>query len=409
MKAIVKSKPPTDGRPWPTGLQFKNKLVPEIEESTDVKLRVIAGAVCGTDTGIYESKDSLRREMSKLKKPDVITGHEFCGRIVDAGTKAKEVLAAMMIKKAKADPIVRKLVGHKNARQLSKQKSFMEVMEARFYSSAEMHVTDGTCYQCRLGELHVCQNTIIKGIHDDGAFAEYVVVPVQNIVLFNDGEIPPEVIAFMDAIGNATHTVQSIPVHRETVAVLGCGVQGLMATAVAKAAGAKKIFVTDASHGAFSHEKLVAKRFRLAKKFGADFCFDVSIPEEKERFHKIVMKETNKTGVDAVFEMSGNYRAYEDAFRVVRMGGAISLLGLPAGVMQVDFAKDVIFKGVTIHGIIGRRVFETWDLMRSLLKNGLAEKFVKSGFITHDLPLERFEEGFAALRNGDALKVLLRP
>ncbi len=409
MKAIVKDKPPFDGQVWKTGLRLAEMPVPEIEESGDVKIRVVAGAICGTDAGIYESKESLRREMAKLTKPEVIIGHEFCGRIVDAGTRAKEVLAGMMIVKSKADPSVKKFVGHKNARQLAKHKNFLQLLHERFFSSAEMHITDGTCYQCRLGERHVCQNTIIKGIHDDGAFAEYVVVPVQNIVLFNDGEIAPEVIAFMDAIGNATHTVQSTPVLRETVAILGCGVQGLMATAVAKFAGAKKIFVTDASHGNFSHEKLQSTRFRLAKEYGANYCFDVSFPEEKEAFYNTVKKETNGAGVDAVFEMSGNYRAYEDAFRVVRMGGNISLLGLPSGLMPLDATRDVIFRGVTIRGIIGRRVFETWDLMRELLKKGLAQKFVRSGFITHDLPLERFEEGFGALRSGDGLKVLLRP
>jgi threonine 3-dehydrogenase len=409
MKAILKQKPPDEGRPWKTGLRLGDVPIPEVEESNHVKLKVIAAAICGTDTGIYESKDSLRREMAKLKRPEVITGHEFCGRIVDAGTKAREVLAGMMVARGKKDPVVKKFVGRRSAKQIARDRAFLEVLHGRFHSSAEMHITDGTCYQCRLGEKHVCQNTVIKGIHDDGAFAEYVVVPVENIVLFNEGEIPPEVIAFMDAIGNATHTVQSVPVHRETVAILGCGVQGLMATAVVKAAGARRIVVTDASHGNFSHEKLVQKRFRLAKQFGADHCFDVSVPEEKEAFYATVKRETNETGVDAVFEMSGNYRAYEDAFRVVRMGGAISLLGLPAGVMQVDFARDVIFRGVTIHGIIGRRVFETWDLMRELLTKGLAEQFMKSGFITHDLPLEKFEEGFTALRSGDGLKVLLRP
>lgn len=409
MKAILKERPPLDGKEWKTGLRLADKPVPEIQDSIDVKVRVVAGAICGTDAGIYESKESLRREMSRLSKSEVIIGHEFCGKIVDAGPKAKEVLAGMMITKSSSDPAVKTFVVGKSAKQLSKHKDFLDVLQNRFYSSAEMHITDGTCYQCRIGEKHVCQNTIIKGIHDDGAFAEYVVVPVENIVLFNEEEIPPEVIAFMDAIGNATHTVQSIPVHRETVAVLGCGVQGLMATAVAKFAGAKKIFVTDASHGDFTHEKLQARRFRLAERFGADYCFDVSLREDKALFYKTIMEETNNTGVDAVFEMSGNYHAYEDAFRVVRMGGAISLLGLPAGMIQVDFAKDVIFRGVTIHGIIGRRVFETWDLMRELLKRGLAQQFLKSGFITHDLPLEKFEDGFSALRNGDGLKVLLRP
>ena len=215
----------------------------------------------------------------------------------------------------------------------------------------------------------------------------------------------------MDAIGNAVHTAQSVNLMGQTVAILGCGVQGLMATAIAKMSGASKIFVTDASKPGTSatHEKIVEKRFSIAKKFGADFCFDVAIPEEREKFIKTVKAETNGTGVDIVFEMSGNYKAYQDAFEVIRMGGTISLLGLPEGDVNIDFSKNVIFKGITIHGIIGRKVFETWEIMRSILKSGLAEKILEAGFITHQLPLEKFEEGFNAIKNGDGLKVILKP
>jgi threonine 3-dehydrogenase len=408
MKAIVKERP-VEGREWKRGLSLVERPEPGVESTTDVKIRVAAGAICGTDGGIYDSKDSLRREMLKAERSPVIIGHEFCGKISDAGTKAKEIIAQSVIRYGRGLKPVAKFIGRRNAKQLSKDKNLIDILGEHFYASAEMHVTDGTCYQCRLGERHVCQNTVIKGVHDDGAFASHVVVPAGNIVLFAEGEVPPDIIAFMDALGNATHTVQSVPTKGDTIAILGCGVQGLMAAAVAKYAGAKKILVTDASHGRMSHEKLTGTRFRLARLYGADACFDVSVPEEHEAFIQRVKKETNGTGVDAVYEMSGSYRAYEDAFRVVRMGGAISLLGLPSGVMQMDFAKDVIFRGVTIHGIIGRRVFETWDLMREILKKGLAEKFLSSGFITHDLPLEKFEEGFAALRDGDGLKILLRP
>lgn len=408
MKSIVKARP-VEGSEWKRGLSLLERPEPSVESTTDVKLRVVAGAICGTDGAIYDSKDSLRREMLKAERPDVIIGHEFCGKFADAGTKAKEMIAQQVIRHGRGNSRLGKFIGRRNAKQLSKDRHFFDVLEEHFYASAEMHVTDGTCYQCRLGERHVCQHTVIKGVHDDGAFATHVVVPAENIVLFGAGEIPPDVIAFMDALGNATHIVQSVPTRGDAIAILGCGVQGLMATAVAKYAGARKILVTDASHGNFTHEKLVGTRFRLAKLYGADACFDVSVPAEHESFIKRVMRETNNTGVDAVYEMSGNYRAYEDAFRVVRMGGAISLLGLPSGATQMDFARDVIFRGVTIHGIIGRRVFETWDMMRDILKKGLAGKFLSTGFITHDLPMDRFEEGFAALRNGDGLKVLLRP
>ena len=288
-------------------------------------------------------------------------------------------------------------------------KKFLSIVNEHFNVSAEMHVTCGTCYQCRLGEKHVCRNTVIKGVHDDGAFAEFVKVPADNLVLFYKKEIPLEIIAFMDAIGNATHTVMSVEVKNRNVVVLGCGVQGLMATAVAQYAGAKKKFVTDASQGDFSHDKLEERRFRMARLYGATDCFDMALAEERVRFHSVVMQETDQCGVDAVFEMSGSYKAYQDAFKVIRMGGTFSLLGLPAGTMPVDFARDVIFKGITIKGIIGRRVFETWDQMERIFKAGLAKKFLKTGFITRQFPLERYEDAFEVIRRGDAFKVLLKP
>jgi threonine 3-dehydrogenase len=178
-----------------------------------------------------------------------------------------------------------------------------------------------------------------------------------------------------------------------------------MATAIAKSAGAKKIFVTDASHGEFTYEKLANGRFRLARLYGADDCFDVHIDHDRDRLYKTIKKETDGVGVDTVLEMSGNYKAYDDAFKILRMGGSMSLLGLPGGMMVVDFSKDVIFKGVTVHGVIGRRVWETWDMMTRILIKGLAKTFVDTGFITHDIPLCQFEDGFQAIMNGDALKV----
>jgi threonine 3-dehydrogenase len=182
-----------------------------------------------------------------------------------------------------------------------------------------------------------------------------------------------------------------------------------MAVAVAKWAGARRIYVTDASHQEFSHEKLLARRFALAKLYGADHCFDMAITEERAAFSDTILQETDNTGVDVACEMSGSYRAYEDAARVIRMGGTFSLLGIPSGTMQVDFAKNIIFSGITVHGIIGRRVFQTWNQMEELLKAGLAKQLMKTGFVTHQLPLEQFDQGFAAIRSGDAYKVLLKP
>ncbi len=408
MKAIVKPKP-VEGQLWPAGLQLVDKPEPTIEKSNDVIIQVTAGAICGTDVGIYNSKESLRVQMMGARSNPVTIGHEFSGRIVDAGKDARKHLARLVVTKSESDAGLKKLLRRKTAAALAAEKTFLKFLEKEFFSTAEMHVTCGTCYQCRQGEYHVCRNTIIKGVHDDGAWASFVKVPAENIRLFFRREIPYEIISFMDALGNATHTVMAAPIKGRSVAVLGCGVQGLMAVAVAQWAGARRIYVTDASREDFSHNKLVSKRFALAKQYGADHCFDMTIEEERAGFRETILRETESTGIDVALEMSGSYRAYEDAARVLRMGGTFSLLGIPSGTMQVDFAKNIIFSGITVHGIIGRRVFQTWDQMEQLLKAGLARQLMKTGFITHQLPLDRFDEGFAAIRTGDAYKVLLKP
>lgn len=408
MKAIVKPKP-VEGKEWPRGMQLIEKPEPVLDSPDEVLIEVFAGAICGTDVGIYHGKESLRVEMMRAKSDPVVIGHEFVGRLVAAGEKARTHLARLVLRAAKRNVDLRKAVRRKTPASLASDPKFLKFLERKFFATAEMHITCGTCYQCRHRERHVCRNTVIKGVHDDGAWADVVKVPAENVRLFYEREIPPEVISFIDALGNATHTVMSAPVRGRTVAVLGCGVQGLLAVAVARWAGAKRIYVTDASNDMLSHEKLVNRRFHLAKQYGADHCFDMSLVDEKEALVEAVMGETENTGVDAAFEMSGSYHAYEDAARILRMGGTFSLLGLPSGTMQVDFAKNIIFSGITVHGIIGRRVFETWDQMESLLRAGLAKQLIKTGFVTHQLPLEKFEEGFAAIRSGDAFKVLLKP
>src|SRR3989304_2344736 len=182
MKVIIKPRP-VDGKDWPKGMQLGEKPVPTVERPTDVIIKVHAGAVCGTDVGIYQSKDSLRKEMLK----------------------------------AKTDPALKKVVKKKTATQLAADKGFLKFLEKKFFATAEMHITCGTCYQCRIGEKHVCRNTVIKGVHDDGAWAEVVKVPAENVRLFFGREIPPEIISFMDALGNATHTVMSAPVQGRDV------------------------------------------------------------------------------------------------------------------------------------------------------------------------------------------------
>jgi threonine 3-dehydrogenase len=409
MKAVAKDRPSPD-KPWERGLRLVERETPLVRKPNDVQLKVIAAGICGTDVGIYESKDSLKNNMLGLATPDVVLGHEFCGRITDAGPKARLHLAGLVIRKAKEYKNIKKFTKNRTAAQVARDEAFIEFLNRNFVGTAEMHLTCGVCAQCKLGEYHVCTNTVIRGLHGDGAFAEHIVLPAENLLIFRNGEIPEEIVAFMDAIGNATHTVQSLSgIKGRTVAILGAGTIGLMSVAIAKGAGAKKIFVSDASHGSNTHEKLEGLRFRIARLLGADECFDVSLPEEREQFHKIAKSQNSGAGVDVVLEMSGSYSAYEDAFKILRMGGEISLLGLTNGTMPFDFAKNVIFPGITVHGVIGRRVWSTWEMMTDILKRGLARRFLKSGFVTHQIPLEEFDRGFHAIASGDAIKVLLRP
>lgn len=409
MKAVVKPKPQIY-QAWPKGFNLVERQKPVVEAPGDVQLKVVAAGICGTDVGIYNSKDSLKNSMSSIKTSDVTIGHEFCGRITDAGKKAKLRLAQLVVAKAKEYPALKKFVKGRTPARIANDASLIEYLNRNFIATAEMHITCGECAQCKLGQYHVCTNTVIRGLHGDGSYAEYIVLPAENVLLFRNGEIPEEIVAFMDAIGNAAHTVQVLSsVKGKTVAVLGAGVIGLMSVAIAKSAGARKILVTDASYGANTHEKLEDLKFRVARSLGADDCFDVSIPEDKERFYRTAKAENHGAGVDAVLEMSGSYHAYEDAFHVLRMGGEMALLGLTSGTMPVDFSKHVIFPGVTIHGVIGRRVWSTWDMMTVLLKKGLAKRFLKAGFVTHQVKLDDFDSGFKAIMDGDALKVLLRP
>ncbi|WP_218060073.1 alcohol dehydrogenase catalytic domain-containing protein [Candidatus Kryptonium thompsonii] len=233
MKAVIKPTPHPQ-KDWEKGLILTEVPIPQITDPREVKIEILASAICGTDVGIYNSKQSLKDEMLSNTTPYVIIGHEFAGKIVDAGDIARKHLAGLLIVKSYEDKTLSDFIGKRNTDELAGDPDLIKFLNENFVVSAEMHITCGKCYQCRIGQKHVCQNTKIKGIHEDGAFTKYVKVPAENIVLFRNGELPVEIIAFMDAIGNAVHTAQSVNLMGQTVAILGCGVQGLMATAIAK-------------------------------------------------------------------------------------------------------------------------------------------------------------------------------
>jgi threonine 3-dehydrogenase len=331
------------------GLQINMVAVPAIGP-TDVLVRVKTASICGTDLHIY----GWDRWSQGRIKPPLTLGHEFCGIVELVGDEVAAVRAGDFV-------------------------------------SAEMHVNCGHCHQCRLGEAHICQNLRIIGIDQDGAFAEFVKIPAQNIWKL-DPAIPEHYGAILDPLGNAVHTVLAGPIAGQTVLVTGCGPIGLMSIAVAKACGSSKVFATETNE----------QRRAMAKKMGADVVLNPATENAIER----ILTETGGTGVDALLEMSGNPTAIQQGFKALRAGGRASLLGIPTENVPLDLVNDVIFKGATVQGIYGRRMYETWVQMTALLKAG---KLNLEPLFGERTSLDKFENAFSLLQGGLAGKVLLYP
>ena len=219
--------------------------------------------------------------------------------------------------------------------------------------TAEGHIVCGHCLQCRTGNGHICRRTQIIGVDRDGAFAEYIVMPATNVMPL-DG-IPTEIGAIMDPMGNAFHTVLTADIPGSVVLVLGCGPIGCFAVGIAKAAGARAVIAVDVN----------PKRLKLAETMGATRAVKPG-PEVE----KVVMELSEGNGADVVCEMSGAPAALHEAFRCVRYGGRVQLLGIPTGEVPIDFANEIIFKGLTIYGVIGRKMYETWHQMQRFLRSG---------------------------------------
>lgn len=317
---------------------------------TDVLVKVKVASICGTDLHIYEWD---RWAQSRIHPP-LIPGHEFCGEVVAFGNEVTSV----------------------------KEGDFV---------SAEMHVACGKCLQCRTGEAHICQNVKIIGVDADGAFAEYVVIPESNIWKL-DPEIPLEYASILDPLGNAVHTVLAGEIAAKTVAITGCGPIGLFAISVAHAVGAAQVFAIEVNE----HRRNIAQQMK------ADLVLDPS----KEDVNSIVLERTGGLGVDVVLEMAGHPSAIRTAFDIVRRGGRISLLGLTSKPISLNFSEDIIFKGITIQGINGRRMYQTWYQMTALLKSG---KLDLRPVITDRIALKDFAQGMERLKTGEASKILVYP
>ena len=329
------------------GAQIIDAPEPQITKSDQIKVRVLATSICGTDYHIY----SWDRWAAGRVKPPRIIGHEFAGEIVEVG----------------AD------VSH---------------LKVGDYVSGESHWVCGHCKQCLMNERHVCANTKILGVDVDGCFAPYVVVP-QGSAWKNDRSVPPYLACIQDPLGNAVHTTLAGEVIGRSVAILGCGPIGIFAVAVAQTAGASDVIATDTRE----------YRLDLAKQLGADLTVDVT----RNDLEKVIAERTNGEGVDVVLEMSGAPSAIRQAMRIARRGGRVSLLGIPAQPVELDMAEDMIFKGLLVQCIVGRKLYETWDTMRALLASG---RLNIEPAITHKLPFEDFDKGMALMRDGLCGKVV---
>ena len=331
------------------GVEIRDVAIPQIG-LTDVLVKVKVASICGTDLHIY----NWDRWAQGRIRPPLIPGHEFCGEVVAYGNEVTSV----------------------------KEGDFV---------SAEMHVACGKCLQCRTGEAHICQFVKIIGVDADGAFAEYVRIPESNIWKL-DPAIPQEYASILDPLGNAVHTVLAGEIAAKTVAVTGCGPIGLFSIAVARAVGASTVFAIEVNQ----------YRRRIAQQMKADFVLDPS----NDDVTKIVMEQTGGLGVDVVLEMAGHPMAIRTAFDVVRRGGRISLLGLTSKPISLNFSEDIIFKGITIQGINGRRMYQTWYQMTALLKSG---KLDLHPVITDRMSMADFSKGMERLTSGEASKILLYP
>ena len=326
------------------GFELKNVPEPQIRDD-EVLIKVRRAGVCGTDVHIYEWDAWAQGRV----KPPIVVGHEFAGEVARVGSLVTDVREGDRV-------------------------------------TAEGHIVDGRCLLCRTGNAHVCPYTKIIGVDRDGCFAEYIAMPAGNVWHLDD-DVSFDIGGIHDPMGNAFHTALTAEIPGATVLITGCGPIGLFAVGICKAAGASRIIATDVNE----------KRMALAREMGAH---DVVRPNDAAA---VVKRHTDGLGVDVVLEMSGVPAAIHQAFELVRVGGRVQMLGIPAKPMDVNFATEVIFKGITIYGVVGRRMYDTWHQMTRFLRSG---QFDPTPVITHRFPLEAYDDAIRAIQSGEAGKVI---
>ena len=343
MHAVVKVKAASG----PEATEIKRVPVPQPGQA-EVLIRVLATAVCGSDKHIYQWDES----MAGMVEPPRIYGHEFCGEI------------------------------------------------AAFGPGGALHVSCGHCRPCRTEQRHVCENTRILGVHGDGCFAEYVAVPAFNVVPLDSEVVPPRVGSFLDALGNAVHTTQVADLSGKSVAVLGYGPIGAMCAEIARVSGASRIAITEVNPHATAH----ARRWASGRGLSNVTVLDLTRTKDPAGS----LREATGGGADVVLELSGAEASINLGLEAARRGATISLLGLPRekSVRIRDYTRDFVFKGLTLHAIIGRRMFDTWIKMLDLLAAGLeVEDLVTNEFEG----LKDFHEAMRLLEKRQAMKVVFYP
>jgi threonine 3-dehydrogenase len=312
----------------------------------DIMIRVKRSAICGTDVHIY-NWDAWAQKTIPVP---MAVGHEYCGEVVEVGSEVSGF--------APGDRV-----------------------------SGEGHITCGHCRNCRAGRRHLCRNTVGVGVNRPGCFAEFLVIPAFNAFKL-PAAIDDEIAAILDPLGNAVHTALAFDVVGEDVLITGAGPIGIMAAAIVRFIGARNVVITDVND----------YRLELARKMGATLALNVTRDSLDDAMKQLGMQE----GFDVGLEMSGNAAALREMLRTLHHGGSVAMLGIPSTEVAIDW-NNVVFKGLTIKGIYGRQMFETWYKMAALLQSGLDVRPV----ITHRFPYTQYQEAFDIMRRGQSGKVVM--
>ncbi|MBI5046826.1 L-threonine 3-dehydrogenase [Candidatus Micrarchaeota archaeon] len=335
------------------GLEVKETEVPKITPD-EVLVKVKATSICGTDMHIYGWDDWAQKRIGK--NIPYIFGHEMSGEVVELGKNTKG-------------------------------------LEIGDHVSAETHISCGYCFQCKTGNEHICENVKILGVDRNGTYAQYVALPYRNAWI-NDKKIPHWVATAQEPLGNAVHTVFDGEIVGKTVTVFGMGPIGVCAVALCKLAGAEKVIAIDRHPG----------RLKYAKDFGADVTINGS--EEKMDIQKEIMNSTEGRGADVFLEMAGAPSAMTDGLATLRAGGRASILGVFSKPFEIDVTNQIVFKGIRMSGINGRKMFDTWYKTRAILASG---KIKLDKLVSHKFKLKDIEKGFQTLKRKEGMKIVLEP